>query len=177
MTIGELLAKLWERIWDFWPFRIVTEWEQGVRVHAGKIVAELKHDNGPIPGARGLHWFIPLLGEIMVESCNWETGQSWLQTLESKDRATVSVQFSVTFRVWNLRMYYQSIHDHEQTLYGAVRSAAGEVIPTLEWSELTDKLPELMMASMKKRIRGWGLEVSEVVPVVLVRSKALRLVQ
>ena len=42
MTLGEFLAKALQWIYEFWPLRVVNEWEQGVRVHAGKIVAVLE---------------------------------------------------------------------------------------------------------------------------------------
>lgn len=176
MTIGEFLAKVLEWIYEFWPLRVVRQWEQGIRLHAGEITALLTYCDGPFPGARGLHWFVPLVGEIMVESCNWETGQSWIQSLESRDGCTVTALFSVTFRIRDLRLYYKTIHDHQATIYGAVRSAAGEVIPTLAWDERA-KVAELMLEAVKKRVRGWGLEVGDVMPAVLVRSKALRLLQ
>ena len=85
MTFGEFLQAVVERIYEFWPFRIVSVWEQGVRMRSGNPTKLLTSRNGLF--GSGVHGFVPLVGEIIVEDVNIrviETGWQSLVTADGK---------------------------------------------------------------------------------------------
>jgi len=176
--LGDAIRYLLDLALEWWPVRIVREWEQGIRLTSGTIGPEvLTHTNGPLPGLRGLHFFYPKLGEVIVHECNWEVAETTLQTLVTRDGHAVTVGFAVQFRIHDLRLYYRGVHDHEATVLEAVRGAAGATVPTFELSSLSGDLAAAMLAASKASLRGWGLEVKYVVPTTLVAARTFRLIQ
>lgn len=173
--VGEFLAKAVDWVYEWWPFRLVREWEQGIRLYAGEVTGTLTHRNG-LPGARGLHFFCPKLGEIITQECNWEIIESRMQTVVTKDGRAITVGFAVQYRIRDLKLYYTSIHDHAETTAGAVRAAAGSVVPTFRWEELSGALAAAMLNATKTKMYGWGLEVKDVTPTTLVDAQTLRLI-
>jgi regulator of protease activity HflC (stomatin/prohibitin superfamily) len=174
MTLGELLSKAAGWVYDFWPLRIVRQWEQGIRIYAGTVTKSLDSQNG-FGWFPGLHWFVPMLGEVRIHECNWEVVETLPQTIVSADGRLVTVQYAITYRVRDLKQYYISIQNQDDTILGAVRASAGAIMPTLTWESM-GALSDAMLASVQKRVRGWGLEVKEVVPTTLLHSQALRLI-
>jgi regulator of protease activity HflC (stomatin/prohibitin superfamily) len=176
--LGDAIRYLLDLALEWWPVRIVREWEQGIRLTSGAIGAEvLTFSNGPTPGLRGLHFFWPKLGEVIVHECNWEVAETTLQTLVTRDGRAVTVGFAVQFRISDLRLFYKSVHDHEATVLEAVRGAAGATVPTMDWEGLSGALAAAMLAATKSSVRGWGLEVKYVVPTTLVDARPIRLIQ
>jgi len=176
--LGDALRYVLDLLLEWWPVRIVREWEQGIRITGGKIGAEvLTYTSGPVPGLRGLHFFWPKFGEVIVHECNWEVAETSLQTLVTSDGKPVTVGFAVQFRISDLRSFYRTVHDHEATVLEAVRAAAGSTVPGMEWSLLSGQLAAAMLAATKGAVRGWGLDVKLVVPTSLVDARAIRLIQ
>lgn len=172
MTLSDFLTKAVDWIYDFWPLRIVREWELGIRLQSGSIVKQLDAGNGIRKS--GVHWFIPRLGEIIVHECNLEVVETEPQTIETADGYSVTVQWAVTYCITDLINYYVSIQNQDDTVLGAVRAAAGEIIPTLAWETRAD-WARLMMEAIGEQSVNWGLDVKAVKPTTLVRAQTLRL--
>jgi hypothetical protein len=175
--LGDFLKLAWDWVWEWWPIRIVRQWEQGIRIRAGKVTKLLRYDNGPLPGLRGLHFFWPRLGEIIIEECNWELTQTDLQSLTTKDGEVVSMSFALQFRIRDLGLYYLNLHDHEASLLETVRAAAGMTVPECDWETLRSAAwRDTMYERVRKSIHGWGLEVKLVAPTTLVSAQTFRLI-
>lgn len=174
MKFEQLIEHVVDIVKRCWPFRIVRQWERGIRIYSGNVTKELTSSNG-LRWFRGLHTFVPVIGEIRTHECNWEVIETPPQTLVTNDGKSVTVQFAVTYRVRDLKQYYVSIQNQDHTVLGGVRASAGVIVPQTSWADLPSTLAEAMRASVSKRVRRWGLEVREVMPTTLVDSPTVRL--
>lgn len=175
--IGEFLAKAIEWVYEFWPLRIVNEWEQGIRLRSGAIGKKVLTSSNGIRGG-GLHAFWPKLGEIITFDCNWEVSETVVQSLVSKCGKPVAAGFAIQWRISDLRLLYIAVHDQEASILKGVRAAAGTLVPTMRWEELqaVDDLSAKMLAATKKAVWGWGLDVKFVIPTTLADAAAYRLI-
>ena len=143
MTLGELLQRIFEWLYQFWPIRIIHDWEQGVRCLFGNATSNLTSGNGI--GGTGLHVFWPLLGEINVYETNIEVSETELQTHTTADDVAVTISIGVKHRIFNLKRMYQNIHDPIETLDNEICSAAGQCIVAMQFTQLStgrcDRIP------------------------------------
>jgi hypothetical protein len=174
MNLGEFLKEVLEWLYRFWPFRIVRDWEQGIRMRHGNAKALLTSSNGIF--WTGIHIFWPGLGEIITEDTNVETMETDLQTCTTKDGKAFTFSLGVKFKVKDLKALYLKIHDTESTIAEEIRSAAGRACRELDCTECPDKLGEQTMALAKQQMRGWGLDLISVGLINNTESQVLRLI-
>ena len=172
--LGEFLQELVAWLYQGWPFRIVKDWEQGVRLRAGQATSLLTSSNGLF--GTGVHLFIPGLGEVIVQETNIETPETDLQDFVSKVGTAWAVALALTFRVRDLRALYAKVHDHEQTIISEAKAAAAAAGHALDDEEMADRLGELTLEEVKARTRGWGLDILRIAPTTLTRAPQIRLV-
>lgn len=175
MTFGELLSALGERLYGLWPFRIITDWEQGVRVFSGRATRLLTSSNGIF--SSGVHWFCPLLGSIESENANIAVVETDIQTIASLDGKQATFSLGVKYRVRDLRAVYTKIHDVDDTILEQVRSSAGNTVPGLQWNDMRERLGPTVEKDVRARMYGWGIEIIEVAPINLIDAQAIRLIQ
>ncbi len=173
--LGEFLLKAAEWIYEFWPFRIVNDWEQGVRILGGHVTKLLTSTNARRPFT-GIHAFVPGVGEILVREANVETPETNLQDFLSADGTAWCAAFSITFRIKDLRALYLKVHDYEETLVGEAKAAVAAAGRTLTDLEMGEKLETVALEEAKKQTRGWGLELMRIRPTTLTKVQALRIV-
>jgi regulator of protease activity HflC (stomatin/prohibitin superfamily) len=171
--ISDIFSWLRERLYDLWPVRIIRDWEQGVRLRAGNVQALLTAHNGI--GGTGVHLFWPLLGEIFWQHTSIRAAETSLQRLTTKDGVDVSVAFTLTYQIKDLGALFTKVHDFADSILDRVRGAAGLVVPELLASELSARLQPEMDAAVRKRVRGWGLDLIDLVPTQTSRAPALHL--
>lgn len=172
-AFGELLVA-----WAAWlrqliPFRIVRDWEQGVRLRAGRVTALLTSTNG-LRGT-GLHLFWPLIGEVWVLPVLLRVAETTLQTVVTRDGREATISLGVRWQIRDLRALFLAVHDAEDTALDLIRGTAGSLIPGMDWSELPGQLPERMAKEVRARMRGWGVTIHEVYIVNLTASQTLRI--
>ena len=173
--LGDFLLKAAEWIWDFWPLRIVNDWEQGVRLLGGHATKLLTSTNARRPFS-GIHAFIPGFGEILVEEANVETPETELQDFLSADGTAWCAAFAVTFRIKDLRALYLKVHDHQETIISEAKAAIAAAGRTLTDDEMGEKLETVALEEAKKQTWGWGLELMRIRPTTLTKVQALRIV-
>jgi regulator of protease activity HflC (stomatin/prohibitin superfamily) len=173
--LGQFLLEAAAWLYDFWPFRIVKEWEQGVRLLGGHTTKLLKHDNARRP-FRGVHAFWPGIGEILVQETNIETPETDLQDFVSKDGTAWAAAVAITFRIHDLRAHYLRVHDAEQTIIAEVKAAVATAGSQLNDLEMATQLGERALEGAKAQTRGWGLDIKRVEPTTLTRAQQIRLV-
>lgn len=176
MTLGEFLQAIAEWVYRFWPFRVVRQWEQGVKLRAGRIRdGALTHENGLL--GTGLHAFWPVLGEIVDRDANIEVLETELQTVRLRDGTEATFSLGVRWRIRDLAALYSKVHSPTATVQEAVRSAAGEAARGFEGIDaLGAGLGEAAAAGARKLMHGWGVEVIGVTPINLTAAPALRLI-
>ena len=175
MTLGELLALIWDSLYGLWPVRIVQDWQQGVRMLNGQARATLTSTNG-IRGT-GLHMFVPLFGDLIQEDCNIAVVETSLQTVDTKDGIAATFSIGVKYRIRDLKASYQKVHDHEDTLLEQVRSTAANIVRELLWEDMNDLLGPELDQQIKKNMHGWGVDVIQCAPINLTNAQAIRLIQ
>lgn len=173
--IGEFLKELVGWLYDFWPFRIVRDWEQGLRVCLGRAGQPLTSRNGLF--GTGVHVFPPGVGEILVEEANVEVSETGIQTFTTRDRQTVTISFALEYRIKDMRRLYLGIHDTSATLVNATLAAAGRALSELNLDEIHDELEDIVVSEVEEKLGEWGVEVLALTPITFVVGKALRLIQ
>lgn len=171
MTFGDIFHWLKDRLYDLWPVRVIRTWEQGLRVRAGNVHRVLTSANGL--GGTGIHVFVPLVDEVVTVNAAIRAAESALQRLTTRDGVDVSVAFTLTYQIRDLRAVTEKVHDFADSVLDRIRGAAGQVVPALLWEELEAKLAPEMDATLRKKVRGWGLDLIELVPTSLSRAPAL----
>jgi regulator of protease activity HflC (stomatin/prohibitin superfamily) len=174
VSFGEFLKEALEWLYRFWPWRIVKDWEQGVRVRHGNATALLNSTNGLFK--TGIHVFWPGIGEILVEETNVVTMETDLQTCTTKDGKAFTFSLGVKFKVKDLRAYYTKIHDADSTISEEARSAAGRACRELDLADCPEKLGDQTKDRAKRRMHGWGLELIDVVLINNTEAQVLRLI-
>ena len=165
-TLGALLQKFLDSIASFWPFTVVSPWEQGVIVRFGRIRKHALPTNG-IRGT-GLHWVWPLIEQAYGQECNVEVMETEPQTVD-KWTFTLGVQFQVR----RLDLYYTRIHDTEKAIADVVRAAAAQVASN---GAIDDCFGDKVRRLARKRMTGWGVELVRVAPITIAESPVLRLI-
>lgn len=175
MTLGELLREAIERLYALWPVRIISDWEQGIRMRHGNAVGNtLTSSNGWF--GTGIHAYWPIIGEILSEAVTLRATETVPQTVVSKDGKPITMSFTVTFRIRDLKAMYSKIYEDETTVLDRVRAAAGQVAPTLDWAAMPDQLHRAVADAAKKSMHGWGVDLVDVSTTNLVCAPAVRLV-
>jgi regulator of protease activity HflC (stomatin/prohibitin superfamily) len=164
--IGDFLLRAVEWLWDFWPIRIVNAWEAGVRLRGGKPTALL---------GQGVHFFWPILGEILVQEVNIETPVTEPQDVYSAEGTAWCLSIAITYRIKDLRALYSRVHDADETIQAEVRAAAAHVAAKMTDDEM-GQLGDRTLVEAKKATHGWGLDLQRTRPVTLVPAQTLRLV-
>jgi len=149
MTFGEFLKQAFEWLYQFWPVRIIHDWEQGVRCRFGNATSLLTSQNGL--GDTGLHVFWPLVGEINLYETNIEVSETELQTHTTGDGVAVTISLGIKYRIFDLKRMYQSIHDPVETLGNELCSAVGKCeIVSLSLINLTKARPIRLIVDRPK---------------------------
>lgn len=168
MTFGELLARFAEFWYEFWPLRIVNDWEQGIRLYKGRTTRLLRP---------GLHWFIPLLGEIVIRDTTTEVLETDLQTVTTNDGIEATFSLAVKLRITNLRLNYTKIHSTIGTVHNEVEGRAAWACGVLDYSDLQHCLGSDTHILAREQLRKWGIDLIEVSTTTLTRATGLRILQ
>lgn len=174
MTFGEFLGQVFEWLYRFWPFRIVADWEQGVRCRFGRATALLTSRNGLF--GSGLHVFWPLAGEIHTTETNIEVEETALQTHTTSDGVPVSFSLGVQYRIRDMRRMYLHIHDPAQTLENEICATAGTCVANTKYGELPSRLCGRVLEETEGLLDDWGIEVISVSLMNLAKVRPLRLI-
>jgi regulator of protease activity HflC (stomatin/prohibitin superfamily) len=155
------------------PFHIINDYEQGVRLRSGRLHALLTSTNGIF--GTGLHVYWPLIGEILKQGVVLRVNETPIQTLTTADGSEATLSLGVRWSIHDVRALWLRVHDGEETVLDLVQGTAGAVVPTLTYDALHTDLAPAMVAGIKKRTRGWGIDINEVYLTNLCKPPALRL--
>lgn len=173
--IGDFLTQAVEWVYEWWPIRIVSDWEQGVRMRAGNATALLTASNGL--WGTGVHFFWPRLGEIIIQDTNLEVLETDLQSVEDAEGVVWTFSLGVMFKVRDLKALVLKVHDHQQSIVETLRSTGGRACAYLATEDVAEHLGEETLRRVRRATHGWGLEVRAVRPINMCRAQALRLIQ
>lgn len=127
---------------------VVAPWEQGIRVRLGKEAVVLNP---------GIHFRIPFLDRIYVQSIRLRIVTSGSLTVSTLDRKVVTTRLTVRFAIRDVKLLYTTIANPETTLINHVSSLAAEHISKTTSDNLSHTTLSEYVAS-KLDVNGWGLE-------------------
>ena len=167
MTLGDVIANFGQYIVNLWPFRAISDWEQGAYLRAGQVKRLLTSTNG-IRGS-GIHFFIPFLDEILVMDASVEVAEGAIQTCITSDQYSVAFQLAIRYRIVDASKVYQTIYEVKETVASQARASAGELVATLPAVDKKDKgyefsaaLAEEVYGDLHERFEEWGIELQAV---------------
>lgn len=100
-------------------FALVQPWERGLRTRAGKRARVL---------APGLHMKIPVIDRIEVQAVRPRAQFIGEQTLTTRDGFAVVVSSAVQYRVDDIRLLYDALHNAHDTLEQEAAAALADFI-------------------------------------------------
>jgi hypothetical protein len=156
-----------------WPFRIVQDWESGVRIKLGNATKLLTAKNG-VRGT-GLHVFWPLVGDVIVEETNVEVAQTDLQTVTSADGRQVTLSLGYKYKTFNLKTTYQSIHSVEDTVANEIQATAGRIVQGLTYAEAQRTLADELLKEAGAQLAKWGIRVLDISLIEFTVARPIRL--
>jgi regulator of protease activity HflC (stomatin/prohibitin superfamily) len=174
MTVGEFLKQVFEWLYQFWPIRIIHDWEQGVRCRLGNATSKLTSTNGV--GGTGLHAFWPLVGEINVYETNIEVSETELQTHTTADGVQVTISVGVKYHIFDLKRMYQNIHDPVETLENEICCAVGDCVVDINFGALSSSLCDHVAQQLKEQMGEWGIEIVSLSLINLSNAQPIRLI-
>ena len=98
---------------------VVAPWEQGIRVRLGKRATRL---------SPGIHFRIPFLDQVFVQSTRLRIVTSGTRTLSTSDSKVVSVNVGIKFAIRDIKRLYNTVANPEMTLLNHVSSLVAEYI-------------------------------------------------
>lgn len=185
MTFGDLIAQFGQQIASLWPLRSISDWEQGCLIRAGQVRKLLTSING-IRGT-GVHFFIPILDEILVMDASIEVVEGSVQTCETSDGESVAFNLAVRYRIVDVCKVYSTIYEVRDTVISQARASAGELAPTFnayaateqeseEGSDFAIELAEAVYRDLHERFTEWGIELQSVALSSCTFCRAYRLI-
>ena len=125
----EMLSTLFRQFGELLTWWVmISPWEQALRVRAGKHVRRL--------GA-GLHFRIPFLDVVMVQSVRLRVVGLSIQTVMTKDRRALTVAGALGFAVDDIEKLYQTLHHAQDTLMTMSAMAIAESAEQVNSGDLT----------------------------------------
>lgn len=167
--MNELIAALGRLAGKFSILVAVAPWEQGLRVRGGRHVAVL---------IAGLHWRVPFLDVVHVQSVRRRTSQVCTQTVVTKDGFTVMVGATLGYAVADIARLYDRLHHAEDTLSNTVAVAIARRVSGVSRADLgVGDLGQQVTADVLAELEGVGLNQIEVRITDFAPMRAFRLVQ
>ncbi len=114
--IVELIRQVFS-LFRFWI--IVSPWEQAIRVRRGKHTTLL---------SAGIHFRIPVLDALFVQSIRQRTCCVGRQTITSSDGKAVTLTGAVAYSIGDVLKLYEGLHHAEETIMNVVRTAIAEEV-------------------------------------------------
>jgi hypothetical protein len=167
VNLGEFLRWLLDRAYQLWPFRIVEPWEQGLRLFLGRPSSPL---------GRGLHMFVPLLGDIRTETTVLRALETEVQSVETEDGMALSFSLSLAYRIVDVLAYFTTLHDADASIQNLVQTWAAEEIRTSQAGNIDERLAGSIRDLCFDRLLEHGVQLDSVGFVNLVRCSTLRLI-
>ncbi len=174
MQLGEFLQRVFEWLYEFWPLRIVNDWEQGIRLRGGRITRVLTSKNGLFK--TGLHVFWPMFGEIITENSAVDVNETPMQTHTTSDGTAVSFSLGIKYSIHDLGLLYLHVKDHHETILTEAQGCAGQLVAEMKYTELDEKLALTVYEYLNESLEEWGIELEDVTLINLTAAQALRLI-
>ena len=144
MTWFTQILESFTQIFRWWV--VVAPWEAGLLVRLGKKAKVL----GP-----GIHFRIPFLDRVYVQSTRLRTATTTGHTLTTKDGKALTISFAVQFSVADIEKLYMSLAQPEHTIITICEGHVVKIVANLDSHDLT---AEQIGEAVTVKIPDYGLD-------------------
>lgn len=149
-----LLERFVSFVKNFWPLFVVLPWESAVRARAGKHVALL----GP-----GVHFRVPFFDQLALVNTRVRYVHSDPQTLTTLDGATLTVSFTVGFRIVDPLIATMRLHKPERAVTAMVCGFVADVVTRAKREDLApSQVSAHVLAALSASATGYAFEMVQV---------------
>lgn len=157
--LGEWLSRL--RFWF-----TVRPWESGIDVRCGRWIYDLQP---------GVHLCIPFFDEVFVQNMRLRVLNLPVQTVTNRSGDTVTLSAIVRWRIANVRLIYEQLHNPEDWIYNAVLSAIATTVHEMTTAVDVASIGQAATAALKDAHQV-GIEIQGISITDIARVKTFRLI-
>jgi modulator of FtsH protease HflK len=149
---------------------VVRDYEGGVCLRWGRYHRLL----GP-----GFHWLWPFhIEESLLCAVVLETKITQPQSLTTKDGVSMVISTVVTFTVSDPRTFLLGVFDAQNVIEDSTVGTVSRSVEDSDWDEIrADGWAEKLTITVRRRAKRYGIDVQNVQPADLTRSRSIRLIQ
>ncbi len=141
------LSSVFKDMFQWWV--LLAPWEQALRVRRGKTVKKL---------GGGIHFRIPLLDRFFVQSVRLRITDCPLQTITTLDGKTITLKAQLGYRIENLKLLYDTLHDAEGTVMNIVQMIIADHVCANDVQDLLPlQIAEALQLPLTERLALYGL--------------------
>jgi regulator of protease activity HflC (stomatin/prohibitin superfamily) len=137
---------------DVIPFKVVNEWESGVRMRGGKFNKNVE---------AGIRFKIPFLDKIYTCYNITRTLHPHAQTLTTLDQKPIVLKSIIRFHVEDAKTYLLTLNTASDVLIDTTQGIIKETIETLNWEDL-NKVDDLITEKTREMVKKWGINIERV---------------
>lgn len=153
---------------DIIPFKVVKQWQHGVRFRFGKIKLPIL--------SPGLHFKIPFADDISNHATVVTTISLEPQSLCTKDGKNIVVKAHVKYRIIDLESYATKIWDAPDALIDVTAGIIYEKISKLEYKKAREtNLSALITPDARNEALPWGVYIEKVTITDFAEMRSYRL--
>lgn len=139
-------------IHEILPFKIVDQWEKGVRLNFGKF------SNIVEPGLR---WKIPFFSQIITTPVITQTVNLKPQTLTSLDEKSVVLSSIVRYHIFDVEKFLLGVMHANDVLVDTTQGTIRDIVESTTWEDLYD-LGNYVLPEVNQQVEKWGIMVEQV---------------
>lgn len=126
---------------------VIAPWEGALRIRLGKVAGEL----GP-----GIHFRIPFLDRLYVQSLRLRTISDTGQTMTTRDGKVVTIAIGIEYGIENLLRVYEMLANPEAVLMYRVQGIIADYVAQTDGNLLS---PNTIRGAVVKELRAgeWGM--------------------
>jgi regulator of protease activity HflC (stomatin/prohibitin superfamily) len=137
---------------DVIPFKVVNEWESGVRMRGGKFNKNVE---------AGIRFKIPFLDKIYTCYNITRTLHPHAQTLTTLDQKSIVLKSIIRFHVEDAKTYLLTLNTASDVLIDTTQGIIKETIETLNWKDLNE-VDDLITEKTREMVKKWGITIERV---------------
>ena len=137
---------------DVIPFKVVNEWESGVRMRGGKFNKNVE---------AGIRFKIPFLDKIYTCYNITKTLHPHAQTLTTLDQKSIVLKSIIRFHVEDAKTYLLTLNTASDVLIDTTQGIIKETIETLNWKDLNE-VDDLITEKTREMVKKWGINIERV---------------
>lgn len=160
----DLLVLIWEAIV---PYKIINQYDRGVRLRFGKFKSVLEPD---------FHWKLPIFDTIIEHGSVWTTHSMPAQSLTTKDAKDIVVKGIIKYRVVDMKIFALEVWDAVDAISDMVQGIIFDIVKDKTWDELQhEDLKREISRKARIEAKRWGIEIETVTLSDLAKIRSIRL--